>query len=314
MRIAIFGVGAVGGYFGAKLAQSNHDVFFIARGKHLAAIREHGLRVSSDAGDFVAYPTLATEFAADIGVVDVVVLATKAWQVEAAAQSMQPLIGAETIVVPLLNGVEAPLKLIDHLEAASVLGGFCRVLSRVESAGQIVQGGTLPFVSFGEMAVGAPSERVLALRDIFESVGVAVKTPDNIQAAMWQKLLFIASFGGVGAVTRMSAGVLRQMQGTRTLLEDAMREVKQVAMARGVIMVDDAVAIGMSQIDALPYDATASMQRDIMSGYPSELDAQNGAVVRLGRVVNVSAPTHQFIYRALLPSEHDARGLLPERE
>lgn len=308
MRIAIVGIGAVGGYFGGRLAQSHHEVIFIARGAALHAIRARGLRVQSAGGDFVAHPTVVTDAPDAVGVVDVVVVATKAWQVEAAAHAMQPMVGSHTMVVPLLNGVEAPLQLSDVLGADKVLGGFCRVLSRVAAAGQVVQGGTPPFVSFGEMTSGPPSERVQRLRAVFESVGVTAHTPDSIQAEMWQKLLFVASVGGVGAAARIPAGILRTLPETRALLQAAMHEVYDVAVARHVPMRDDAVAHALGLADALPDDATMSMQRDLMDGRPSELDAQNGAVVRLGRAVDTPAPTHEFLYRILLPSERQARG------
>lgn len=311
MRIAIFGVGAVGGYFGGKLAQTEHDVTFIARGKHLAAIREHGLRVDSENGDFVAHPARATDDPAEIGEVDVVVLATKAWQVRDAAHAMQPLVGENTMVLPLLNGVEAPMQLAAVLGDACVLGGFCRVLSRVEAPGHIVQGGTPPFVAFGELD-SSVTQRIEQLAELFESAGVNVQRPPNIRAAMWQKLLFIASFGGLGAVTRMPAGVLRSIPETHSLLREAMQEVKDVAAARGIEMVPDAVEKGLAQVANLPHEGTASMQRDIMNGYPSELDAQNGAVVRLGEDVHIETPVHRFIYHSLMPSERKARGQLPQ--
>lgn len=309
MRIAIFGVGGVGGYFGGKLAQSDHEVAFIARGRHGAAIAEHGLRVHAEGGDFTAYPSIVTAEPADVGAVDVVVVATKAWQVVDAAEAMQPLLHDDTVIVPLLNGVEAPLQLADVLGAERVLGGFCRVLSRISAPGEITQGGTPPFVAFGEMN-GAQSQRVTDLKALFETAGITAQTPQSIQAAMWQKLLFISSFGGVGAVTRMPAGILRGVPQIRALVEDAMREVKAVAEARGVPMAADAVQRGMSLLDNLPEQGTASMQRDIMNGYPSELDAQNGAVVRLGAAADVAVQTHRYIYHSLLAQEQIAREQL----
>lgn len=306
MRIAVFGVGAVGGYFGGRLTQTDHDVFFIARGSHLNAIQMDGLRVDSEGGDFIAHPTRATPDPAQIGEVDAVILATKAWQVHEAAEAMQPLIGAHTMIVPLLNGVEAPIKLSQVIDPAHVLGGFCRVLSRMVAPGHIEQGGTPPFVAMGELNAES-SDRVTQLAQVMESAGITVQLPQSIQAAMWQKLLFIASFGGVGALTRQPVGILRDLPETRTLLESAMQEVIQVAQARDIPLTQEAVTQGMSLVDNLPYEATASMQRDILAGRPSELDAQNGAVVRLGADVGIDAALHRVIYHSLLPSEMQAR-------
>jgi len=310
MKLAMFGIGGVGGYFGGRLVEAGHDVAFIARGKHLEAIKQYGLQVTSDRGDFVAKPRIATDDPSVVGTVDVMLMATKAWQIDDAAKQMKPMIGEHTMIVPLLNGVEAPLKLAEHYPKEQVLGGLCRVMSWIEAPGKIHQGVVMPTVTFGEMDAET-SERVQALREIFESaIGIDVQTPANIQAAMWQKLTFIASFSGVGAVTRHPAGVLRALPETRKMLEHAMQECVAVAEARGVEMPAGAAKKSMSYIDNLNEGATASMQRDILDGKPSELSAQNGAIVRLGAEVNTPAPTHEFIYSALLPAEMAARGEL----
>jgi len=310
MRIAILGIGGVGGYFGGRLAAASaHEVAFIARGAHLAAIREHGITVRSDSGDFVAHPALATDQAAEVGVVDVLLVAIKAWQVPEALESMRPLIGPETVVVPLLNGVEAPAQLADALGAEHVLGGFCRVQSAIDAPGRIVQGGTAAVIAFGELN-GERSPRVERLREIFDVPGITVQIPDHIEAAMWQKLLFVAALGSVGAVTRMPAGIMRGQPETRGMLEEAMSETLAVARGRGLPMADDAVARGMKQVDDLLPNATASMQRDLMDGRPSELEAQNGAIVRFGEAAGVATPINRFLYHALLPTERRARGII----
>ena len=309
MRIAIFGVGGVGGYFGGRLAQTDHEVIFIARGAHGDAIRENGLRITSDSGDLIVFPSLVTDDPAQAGVVDALILATKTWQVTEAANAMRPMIGDDTMVVPLLNGVEAPAQIAAQLGEQHALGGFCRVLSRIEAPGHVVQGGISPFVAFGELD-NSETERLHKLREAFEQAGVAVHATPDIQAAMWQKLLFIASFGGVGAVTRVPAGMMRRVPEVMQLVQDAMAEVAAVAVVRGIGMASDGVAQGMAFFESLPDEAMASMQRDIMNGQPSELDAQNGAVVRLGAEAGFPTPTHCFIYTALLPSERMARNLL----
>jgi 2-dehydropantoate 2-reductase len=309
MRIAVFGVGGVGGYFGGRLTQTDHEVSFIARGRHLAAIRKNGLRIESENGDVIAEPAQATDNAADIGEVDVVIVATKAWQVREAAEAMRSLIGTQTAVVPLLNGVEAPSQIAAVLGEEHALGGFCRVLSHVEAPGHIIQGGTPPFVAFGELD-NRDSERVRALRQAFQAAGVTVQEPPDILAAMWQKLLFIASFSGVGAVTRAPAGVMRSVAPVHAMVRAAMDEVFHVARTRNIPLADDAVEKGMALFDSLPEGGIASMQRDVMEGRPSELDAQSGAVVRLGDEVGVEVPLHRFLYHSLLPAEMTARGEL----
>lgn len=309
MKIAIFGVGGVGGFFGGKLAQADHDVAFIARGNHLAAIRRSGLLVRGEAGNFLTRPTAASDSPAEIGPVDLVIVAVKAWQIPDAAQAMRPLIGPNTTVLPLLNGVEAPDQLQTHLTGAHVLGGFCRVQSYISAPGEITQGGTPPFIALGEMD-GQPTSRVGAVQDLLTSAGIDARTPPSIQAAMWQKLIFISAFGGIGALTRMPVGVMRNLPQVRKMLISCMTEAEQVALARGLILADDAVARAMALIDSLAPEGTASMQRDILSGYPSELEAQNGAVVRFGHSADVPTPTHRIVYNALLPQEQIARGEL----
>ncbi len=310
MKIAIFGLGGVGGYFGGRLSQlDDHKVYFVARGKHLLAIQNDGLYINSELGDFIAHPTLATDTPADIGTVDLVLVATKAWQLPEATSAMQPLIGDDTVILPLLNGVEAPQILGDTLGHQHVLGGFCRVLSHITSPGHITQKGTPPYIALGELN-GQLSPRIQQIAELLKSANIQHEIQDNIQSAIWQKLLFIASFGGVGAVTRMPAGILRTQPETRQLLQDSMKEVKYVALALDIPMADNAVEQGMEIIDNLPENALASMQRDILNGRPSELDSQNGAVVRYGEKAQIPTPTHRFIYQVLLPLERASRGMI----
>jgi 2-dehydropantoate 2-reductase len=309
MRIAIFGAGAVGGYFGARLAQTEEEVVFIARGEHLQAMRAHGLRVDSVKGDFAVNPIQATDDPAQVGAVDAVLVAVKAWQVPEAALTMRPLIGPETCVLPLQNGVEAPAQLAQVLGSEHVLGGLCRIISAVVAPGHVRHAGMEPYVALGELD-NRPTERAKRLLQAFSRAGVAAEIPADIHVALWAKFLFIASFGGVGAVTRAPAGALRSLPETRAMLEQAMQEILAVAQARGIALPREAVARTMALIDGLPPEGTASMQRDLIAGRPSELESQNGAVARLGAEVGVPTPLNDFIYRSLLPSELRARGRL----
>jgi len=311
MRVAIFGTGGVGGYFGGRLAQAGHAVVFIARGAHLQAIRRDGLRVESVAGDFVVWPAEATDAPAEAGQVDAVLVCTKAWQVGEAAGAMGPLLAPETLVVPLTNGVEAADELASVVGRERVLGGLCRILSYVTGPGCIRHAGVAPQVEFGERH-GRTTARVLALRAAFESAhGVNVVVPPDIEIAAWEKFLFIAPLSGIGAVSRLAVGGFRDEPEWRPPLEAAMREVVGLARARGVRLADDAVLRTLAYVDRLPPDTTASMQRDILAGKPSELEAQTGAVVRLAEAAGLTVPVNQKIYETLLPLEQSARGLDP---
>jgi 2-dehydropantoate 2-reductase len=307
MRIAVFGTGAVGGYFGGRLAACGEDVTFIARGETLRALRRNGLRVESIKGDFTVHPAKATDEPTEVGAVDAVLVTVKAWQVGDIAPAVRDLVGRQTVVVPLENGVEAPDQLAAVLSAGPVAGGVCRIVAFQVAPGHIRHAGLEPTVAFGELD-GRHSERLQLLRRAFERAGVEATIPPDIGVAMWEKFLFISSLSGLGAITRATAGVLRTVPETRRMLEQALAEVVAVAKAKGILLPTDAAARTMAFIDALPPDATASMQRDMVAGMPSELEAQNGAVVRLGQAVGVPTPLHAFLYDSLLPQELRARG------
>ncbi|MER3459155.1 MAG: 2-dehydropantoate 2-reductase, partial [Chloroflexota bacterium] len=287
---------------------AGEEVIFIARGEHLRAIRERGLRVDSIKGDFVIQPAQATDNPAEVGPVDAILVGVKAWDVPQAAQLMRPMVGPETFVVPLENGVEAPDQLAEVLGREHVLGGLCKIISAIVAPGYIRHAGIDPYIAFGELD-GRKSERAERLRQAFaRAIGVTAEVSDDIQAAMWEKFVFIAAISGVGAVTRAPAGVIRSLPETRQMLEQAMREILAVARARGVALSDEVIPQTMAFIDAMPANGTASMQRDIIAGRPSELDYQNGTVARLGRELGVPTPVNAFIYASLLPQELRARG------
>jgi 2-dehydropantoate 2-reductase len=230
MRIAIFGTGGAGGYFGAQLAHAGEDVVFIARGPHLQAIRTTGLRLDTPAGEIVIQPARAMDDPAQAGQVDVVLLGVKAWQVTEAAEALRPMIGPETIVVPLQNGVEAPSELAAQLGARHALAGLCGTFSWVTAPGRIRSIGASHFIKFGELD-NRPSERTELLRRVFERASVQVEIPADIHKALWDKFLLVVSFGGMGALTRAPIGVIRTIPETRRLLQRCMQEVNAVAEA-----------------------------------------------------------------------------------
>ncbi len=307
MRIAIFGAGGAGGYFGARLCEAGEEVVFVARGEHLEAIRRSGLRVVTDSGAILVRPALATDDPAEVGGVDAVLVGVKAWQVPDAARAIEKLVGPGTVVCPLQNGVEAAAQLSAVLGAGPVLGGLSGTLSFLVAPGEIRSVGATHFVQLGELD-GRPSERSVRLRDALSGAGVDAAIPPDIQAAVWQKFLFVTAFGGVGAVARAPVGVIRDGPETRRLLEGCMRETEAVARARGIRLDGDAVARGMALLDSLAPGGTTSLQRDVVDGKPSELEAWNGAVARLGREAGVPTPLHDVLYAALLPLERRARN------
>ena len=298
MRIVIFGTGGVGGYFGGRLAQAGEDVTFIARGEHLRAIRTNGLKVDSSSGDFVVYPAQATDDVRELGETDLVIPGVKAWQVPDAARAIKPVVGPNTTVVPLQNGVEAVPQLVAELGPDSVIGGLCRIVSYVVAPGHIRHAGFTPTIIIGELD-NRRSERIEKIAQVFRHAGLDTTIAPDIQVALWTKFLFIASFSGVGAVADAPAGVLRSDPKWRAQMQSAMEEIYALAHARGVKLPPDSVANVMAAVDALPEDATSSMQRDIAAGKPSELESQNGAVVRMARDARLDVPTHTLIYESL---------------
>lgn len=308
MRIAVFGTGGVGGYFGGRLAQAGHDVVFVARGAHLEAIRAHGLRVDSILGDFVVAPAQATDDLSEVGEVDVVLLGVKAWQVQEAAGAIRPLVGPHTCVLPLQNGIEAADHLSAELSPAHILGGLCGVISFVAGPGHIRHTAeSEPFVTIGELD-NRPSERTSRLLKAFQEAGVKCQIAPNIQIALWQKLILIVSFSSIGAITRTPVGIWRAVPQTRRMYNDIVREVYTVARARGIAVPEEHIQTALKLPDRLEPEATTSLQRDIASGRPSELEQQIGVVVRTGREVDVEPTVLTFIYQSLLPCELQARG------
>lgn len=307
MHIVIFGAGGTGGYFGGRLAKAGETVTFIARGTHLHALQTTGLVVESINGDFTVQPVVATDDTSNVKSVDAVFVCVKTWQIPKAAKAIMPLIGSNTIVLPLENGVEASSQLAEILGREHILGGLCRISSRIVSPGHIRHTAIDPYIGFGELD-NRPSVRTQNLLQSLTRAGISSEIPPDINVAVWQKFLFISTVSGVGAVTRVPFGSFRDVPGTRQMLEEALKECYNVAIAHGVKLPPDSVASTLAYIDSLPPGTMASMQRDIIDGHPSELEAQNGALVHLGQMHNVPTPVHSFLYSSLLPQENLARS------
>jgi 2-dehydropantoate 2-reductase len=307
MRIAIFGSGGVGGYFGALLAQANHDVAFIARGEHLTAMRERGLQVKSPHGDFRLKQVNATDDPGEIGPVDYLIVAVKHYQLDDAIAQMKPLIEAHTVIVPLLNGIDAHEILLASLGSASVVGGLCSVSSLIEAPGVIRQESQLRRIVVGELD-RHPGPRLARIVDAWRQCGVDVIHSSNIHKDIWTKFLFIASFGGVSSLARGNAGEILRVPETRSLLFEAMGEIEALAHARGVLLASDAVERAMRFLEGFEPTTTSSMQRDVASGRPFELEAFSGTIVRLAEEYHLAAPVHRAIYALLRPALHRAMG------
>ncbi|MFT3913001.1 MAG: 2-dehydropantoate 2-reductase [Anaeromyxobacteraceae bacterium] len=322
MRIAIVGAGGVGGLLAGLLARSGVEVGLVVRGAGLAAIRAEGLRVDSTVASFTVPPDGFRGGLADapsgLAPADAVLLAVKAWQVEAVAPTLAPLLaprrGAQGgFAVPLQNGVLSAGRLLAALPAGQVVGGLAHMLSWVEAPGRVKHVGAPPRVTTGELGAGKdrPSSRLEALAGLLRAAGAEAIVEADVERAAWEKFALVEPWGTVAAAARTPCGPLRAVPEARALLEAAVREVVAVGRARGVPVPDETVARVMARIDASPPDATVSMQRDLAAGLPSELEDQPGALVRLAREAGVPVPVHDALYAALLPMERAARGAIP---
>ena len=307
---AVVGAGGVGGLLAALLARAGHDVRVLARGATLAAIRAHGLRIHGPSVEHEVPIARASDDVAALGQVDFVLVTVKTWQVPGVAAELGPLLRRGTLVVPLQNGVEASAQLASVLGQAPVAGAVCTVLSWARSPGEIQWVGARPGVVIGARCA-EQGEAVASCAAALGASGVRAQVTDDIERALWTKLLFIAPFGAVGAAEGRVAGPLRGSARTRERLVAAMREVAAVAGARGVVLPADAVDVALRTVDALPEGGMASMHRDLVNGRPSELHELIGAVVRLGREAKVETPVSADLYATLLPLEQRARGTVP---
>ncbi|MBF5042169.1 2-dehydropantoate 2-reductase [Aggregicoccus sp. 17bor-14] len=306
-RFLIVGAGGVGGLLGGLLSLAGEQVSFVVRGKNLAALKSEGLVLRGDAGEQRTGPLRAAESPEQLGTVDYVLVALKTWQLPAMAPRLKPVLGPDTLVVPLQNGVEAAAHLAAALGPGPVAGGLCHMLSYLEAPG-VVRWSARPLsVTLGALQP-AQASRLAALQKLFERAGISALLPEDFEAALWSKLLFVGPYGAVGAAAGKPAGGMRSDPRTRAQLEGAMTEIAQLARARGVRLPEDVVGTAMARLDSLPPEATASLHRDIVAGRPSELEEWMGAVVRLGAQSGVPTPVCGALYAELLPRERAARA------
>ncbi len=300
MKIAVFGTGGVGGYFGARLAAAGEDVHFIARGRPLDAIRSAGLKIRSPLGDVVIDPAQATDDAAAVGAADVVIVAVKLYDTEAAAEACKPLVGPESWVVSFQNGVTAADVLVPAFGRARVVGGSSSIAAQIESPGVIAQTGTLATIAFGEWD-GRPTPRTEALYEACGKAGIDATLADDITGVIWSKFVFLAAFSGITSMLRLPAGPIRDDPGHRAMFRRALEETFAIAAAKGVALADDLVDQRMTFLDGLAPEMYASMYHDLMAGKRLELPWLSGAVVDLGRALGVDTPVHGEFLAALDP-------------
>jgi 2-dehydropantoate 2-reductase len=307
MRIGIMGSGGLGGYFGAKLAQGGADVHFIARGRHLEAMRREGLRIEGPQPLHVR-DVKVTDRPAEAGVMDVVMLAVKLWDTEQAIAQMRPMVGPRTTVVSFQNGVLKDQSLRAAFEPGQIMGGVGYVATTIEAPGVIRQTGPMQRLIFGEFD-GTRSARGEALLAACLAGGINAELSTEILREIWQKYVFLVGLSGTTTTMRNTIGPIRTHPQTRAFLEDVMREVIAVARAHGVALPDDYLASAMQRADTVAPDMTSSMHHDLERGNPLEVKWLSGGVVELGRAKGVPTPCNRAIADILaLHAEGAGRG------
>jgi 2-dehydropantoate 2-reductase len=294
MRIAVMATGALGGYFGARLAQGGHEVAFVARGRQLEALRAHGLRVDSPLGDVHLPDIEVTDEPAGIGPVDLVLFTVKLWDTVEAADAIKPLLGGSTAVVSFQNGVVKDEILRQALGAEHIIGGACYIAATIAEPGVIRHSGTLAKLVFGEYD-GSLSARVRQFRDACADGGIDAEVSDRIEQAIWEKFVFLVGVSGTTSLARSAIGPIRSHPRSRAFLHDVMEEVVQVARVQGVALpagyADDRLAF----VDQLNPSAASSMSHDLERGNRLEVDWLSGDVVERGTRLGVATPCNRAI-------------------
>jgi len=305
MKISIIGTGGGGGYFGAKIAKAGYDVTFVARGEQLKAIQKNGLTIKSILGDFKLDKVKVTDRIQDIGAMELIIIGVKAWQVKEVANVLKSVVKEKTIVMPLQNGVLAIDELKEQISKDNIIGGLCRIMSKIESPGIINHFGIEPTIVFGEVD-NSITERIQLVKELFDKSGINSKISDDINSDLWKKFISIC-VSGLLALTKTTYGELRELKETRKLMVDLLTEIYHLSQKIGIQIEPEFLTNTIAFIDSFPYDSTGSLTRDVWEGKPSEIDYQNGTVVKLAQKFGVDTPINRFIYNCILPKELKAR-------
>ena len=298
MKIAIIGAGGVGGYFGARLVQAGADVHFVARGAHLAALRSDGLRVESPLGDIHLPGVHVTDTPADVGRADIVWLAVKLWDTEAAVQSIRSIVGPDTGIISFQNGVTKDDVLRAAFGDGAVMGGVGYIAANIDRPGVIKHTGTMQRLIFGEYD-GRRSARAQALLDACVRGGINAELSDDIRKAIWEKFVFLVGLSGSTATMRDTIGPIRSNQRSREFLFELMRETVAVGRALGVKLPEDYAQQRLTFVDGLPDVMTSSMHHDLKAGKRLEVSWLSGGVAQLGERAGVPTPMNRAVWDIL---------------
>ena len=307
MRIAVMAAGAVGGYFGARLAAAGHDVFFIARGAHLEAIKKNGLKIESTHGDVHLPKPNVTDDPKSVGPVDAVLFAVKLWDTEKGAEATRPLLGPNTRVITLQNGVDSVERIAPILGAEQTLGGIAYIASVVAAPGVIRHTSKFAQLRAGRID-GKPDAPLTRFVEVAQAAGIDIAASSEINVDRWKKFVFLSALAGATSATRATLGQILADPDTRALLVNLMRETIAVARAKNVALPADFLDEQVKFAQSGPPSMKASMAHDLERGNRLELDWLNGKVVALGRELNVPTPANEAVYAVLKLHRMGAKG------
>lgn len=306
MNILVLGSGGVGGYYGGLLSKQGHDVTFIARGEHLKAIQASGLQVKSIHGDFTVSPARATDDPASVAEPDLILFCVKTYSTDEGVRAIKPVVGRDTTVLSLQNGIDAPERIGKALGMEHMIGGATWISSAVASPGLIKQMSEFRRVVIGELN-GQKTPRVEAIYQAFKDTGITAELSEDILKVMWSKFVFITAASSFGSLTRLPIGAYRSVPETRALITQLLGEADAVARRQGVDLDADIIQKTMAFIDNNGPNIKPSMQLDVEAGRRTELDSLVGVVGRKGRELGVPTPLADAIYALLLPVDLQAR-------
>lgn len=299
MRIAVMGAGGVGGYFGGRLAQAGHEVSFVARGKHLEAMKSKGLTLKSPVGD-ATIKVRASDKPAELGDAEVVLFAVKLWDTESAAEQIRPLVAKGGVVIPFQNGVESIERIGKVLGPERVMGGAAYIAGRISEPGVVTQVGAMARLRFGPV-LPAQRKTAEAFRAACQDAKIDCELSDDIVKVLWEKFVLLVAISATTTVTRSNVGTVRGDPDLRWLLETVMRETWALGRKKGVKLADDLVAQTLKFVEGLPAEMRASMAADLEAGGKLEAPWLSGAVARMSQEAGLDAPANRTVYAALKP-------------
>jgi len=302
VKIALVGIGGVGGYYGGMLARkyegsAEYDIFFIARGEHLEKIKTDGLKVIAKEGDFIARPSLAIEDPAELGPLDVIIFATKGYDLENAARMITDNLNTDTIMIPLLNGVDNVERLKTVVNKGIILNGCVYISAQIVSPGVIEHVGGPASLFFGpeEGHISQYSE----LETVMKDAGIQATLSDHIITDVWSKYIFVGPLGGITSMINEPLGVIMENEKHRTMLEGLMKEVETLAQAKNILLPENIVQQSLNVTSTFPYETRTSIQLDFEKGKHTEVETFTGYVVRSGIELGIKTPLHDVVYAAL---------------